>query len=85
MKEFQYVIQDPVGLHARPAGLLVKQAAGFQSKVTMESGGKSADARKLIMLMSLGIKQGMEVTCKVEGEDEDAALEALQKFFQENL
>lgn len=85
MKEFQYVIQDPVGLHARPAGLLVKQAAGFQSKVTIESGGKSADARKLIMLMSLGIKQGMEVTCKVEGEDEDAALEALQKFFQENL
>ena len=85
MKEFQYVIQDPVGLHARPAGLLVKQAAGFQSKVTIESGGKSADARKLIMLMSLGIKQGLEVTCKVEGEDEDAALEALQKFFQENL
>lgn len=85
MKEFQYVIQDPVGLHARPAGLLVKQAGGFSSKVTVESGGKSADARKLIMLMSLGIKQGMEVTCKVEGEDEEAAAEALQKFFQENL
>ena len=74
MKEFQYVIQDPVGLHARPAGLLVKQAAGFQSKVTIESGGKSADARKLIMLMSLGIKQGMDVNCKVEVEDDDAAL-----------
>lgn len=52
MKEFQYVIQDPVGLHARPAGLLVKQAGSFSSKVTVESGGKSADARKLIMLMS---------------------------------
>lgn len=85
MKEFQYVIQDPVGLHARPAGLLVKQAGGFQSKVTVECNGKSADARKLIMLMSLGIKQGMEVTCKIEGEDEEAAAEALQRFFQENL
>lgn len=85
MKEFQYVIQDPVGLHARPAGLLVKQAGGFQSKVTVECNGKSADARKLIMLMSLGIKQGMEITCKIEGEDEEAAAEALQKFFQENL
>lgn len=85
MKEFQYVIRDPVGLHARPAGLLVKQAGGFQSKVTVECNGKSADARKLIMLMSLGIKQGMEVTCKIEGEDEEAAAEALQKFFQENL
>lgn len=85
MKEFQYVIQDPVGLHARPAGLLVKQAAGFQSKVTVESGGKSVDAGKLIMLMSLGIKQGMEVTCRIEGEDEEEAAEALQTFFRENL
>lgn len=85
MKEFQYVIQDPIGLHARPAGLLVKQAGAFQSKVTVSSGGKSADARKLIMLMSLGIKQGMEVTCQIEGDDEDAAAEALEKFFRENL
>lgn len=85
MKEFQYVIQDPIGLHARPAGLLVKQAGAFQSKVTLTCGGKSADARKLIMLMSLGIKQGMEVTCQIEGEDEDTAAETLEKFFQENL
>lgn len=85
MKEFQYVIQDPVGLHARPAGLLVKQAAGFQSKITINGNGKSCDAKKLIMLMSLGITQGTEVTCRIEGEDEDAALEAIQKFFTENL
>lgn len=85
MKEFKYVINDPVGLHARPAGLLVKQVSDYQSKVTLSSNGKSADARKLIMLMSLGIKQGMEVTCQIEGEDEDAAFDALQKFFTDNL
>jgi len=85
MKEFQYVIKDPVGLHARPAGLLVKQAAGFQSKITVSGNGKSCDAKKLIMLMSLGITQGMEVTCQIEGEDEEAAFEAIQKFFAENL
>lgn len=85
MKEFQYVIQDPIGLHARPAGLLVKQAAGFQSKITLTCNAKSADARKLIMLMSLGIKQGMEITCCVEGDDEEAAAEALENFFKENL
>lgn len=85
MKEFKYVINDPVGLHARPAGLLVKQVSAYQSKVTLSSNGKSADARKLIMLMSLGIKQGMEVTCQIEGEDEDAAFDALQKFFTDNL
>ncbi|MBD5457808.1 MAG: HPr family phosphocarrier protein [Lachnospiraceae bacterium] len=85
MKEFQYVIQDPVGLHARPAGLLVKQAAGFQSKITISGNGKSCDAKKLIMLMSLGLTQGAEISCQIEGEDEDAAFEALQKFFTENL
>ena len=85
MKEFQYVIQDPVGLHARPAGLLVKQAAGFQSKITVSGNGKRCDAKKLIMLMSLGITQGTEVTCQIEGEDEEAAFEAIQKFFTENL
>ena len=85
MKKFQYVIQDQVGLHARPAGLLLKQPAGYKSKVTITCGGKSADALKLIMIMSLGVKQGMEVTCEIEGEDEDTAAEALQKFFKENL
>ncbi len=85
MKEFKKVINDPVGLHARPAGLLVKQAAAFKSKVTVSGNGKSADGKKLIMLMGLGIKQGMEVTCWIEGEDEDMASEALQKFFDENL
>lgn len=85
MKEFQYVVQDPIGLHARPAGLLVKLAAGYQSKITISGNGKSSDGKKLIMLMGMGIKQGTEVSCKVEGEDEEAAAEALQKFFTENL
>ncbi len=85
MKQFKVVIKDPVGLHARPAGLLVKQVAAFKSKVTVEGNGKSADASKLIMLMALGIKQGMQVTCKVEGEDEEAAAEALKKYIEENL
>ena len=69
MKEFQFTINDPVGIHARPAGLLVKKAAEFQSNITINGNGKSADAKKLIKLMSLGIKQGMEITCQIEGED----------------
>lgn len=85
MKEFKQVINDPVGLHARPAGLLVKQAGAFKSMVTITCNGKSADAKKLLMLMSLGIKQGMEVTCQVEGEDEDTAFASIQQFFKDNL
>ena len=85
MKELKYVIKDPVGLHARPAGLLVKAAGEFKSTLTITSNGKSADAKRLLMLMSLGAKQGMELTCQVEGEDEAAAAAAMQKFFEENL
>lgn len=85
MKEFQFTINDPVGIHARPAGLLVKKAAEFQSSITINGNGKSADAKKLIKLMSLGIKQGMEISCQIEGEDEDIACEAMINFFKENL
>ena len=85
MKEFRYTINDPVGIHARPAGLLVKKAAEFQSKMTINGNGKSADAKKLIKLMGLGIKQGMEISCQIEGEDEQAAFEAMKSFFDDNL
>ena len=83
MKEFTYVIKEELGLHARPAGLLVKEAKKFQSATTAK--GKTAAAGKLIAIMSMGVKQGDEVTVQVEGPDEDAAFEALEKFFQENL
>ena len=94
MKEFTYVIKEELGLHARPAGLLVKEAKkfqsattvkGFASSATLEKDGKSCDMRKLMALMGMGVKQGDEVTVQVEGPDEDAAFEALEKFFQENL
>ena len=78
MKEFTYVIKEELGLHARPAGLLVKEAKKFQSATTLAAKGKTAAAGKLIAIMSMGVKQ-------VEGPDEDAAFEALEKFFQENL
>ncbi|MDO5100365.1 MAG: HPr family phosphocarrier protein [Eubacteriales bacterium] len=85
MKQFTYVIKDELGLHARPAGLLVKAAAVFKSTVTMEAKGKSVDAKKLIRIMGVGVKQNDEVVIKVEGEDEDAAVTALETFFNENL
>ena len=85
MKQFQYTITDPVGIHARPAGLLVKAAKGFQSTITVEKGGKTAAATKLMALMGMGIKQGDAVTVTVEGDDEDAAAAAMEKYFQENL
>ena len=85
MKSFKYVITDPVGIHARPAQTLVADAKKYASKITIECNGKSAGATSLIKLMSLGIKQGDEITVKVEGEDEDKVAEQLEAFLKENL
>lgn len=85
MKEFTYVITDEIGIHARPAGMLVKEAKAFVSKITLEANGKSADATKLMAVMSLGVKSGAEVVIKAEGEDEDAAIAKMEEFMKENL
>lgn len=85
MKSFNYVITDEVGIHARPAGLLVKEAKKYASKVTISAGGKSADAAKLMAIMSMGVKKGDEVSVTVEGDDEDTAFAGMEKFFKENL
>lgn len=85
MKQFDYTIKDEVGIHARPAGLLVKEVKKFGSKVTIGKDGKTADGTKLMAIMGLGVKCGNTVTVTVEGADEDAACEALKAFFETNL
>ena len=85
MKEFSYKITDDVGIHARPAGLLVKASTGFGSEIKLHSGEKAADAKKIFSVMGLGVKQGDEVRITIEGDDEEKAAEELKKFFEENL
>lgn len=85
MKEFTYTITDEQGIHTRPAGLLVKEAAGFASAITIEKDGKKVDAKRILGVMGLGAKKGAEITLRAEGEDEDAAIEKLSAFLQENL
>ena len=84
MKKFEYTINDPVGIHARPAGLLAKEAKAFGSTVTIATAdGRSATASKLMALMGLGIKQRVSVI--IEGGDEEANAAALEQFFKDNL
>ena len=86
MKSFEYVITDPVGIHARPAGLLVKEIKGYAgSTVTIEKGEKAVNALKLMALMQMGIKCGDTVTVSVDGGDEAAVAAALENFFKANL
>lgn len=85
MKEFSYVINDPLGIHARPAGLLVKKASTFKSNITMLKGEKSADLKRIFGIMGLGVKQGEEITIKITGEDEEEAFAAIEEFIKANL
>ena len=86
MKSFEYTITDPVGIHARPAGNLVKQIKTYAgSTVTITRNGKSVNALKLMALMGLGVKKDDTVTVAVEGGDEEKVAAELEAFFKANL
>lgn len=85
MKEFTYVVTDELGIHARPAGQLVKQAMGFKSTVTITAPKGSADAKRLMAVMKLSVKKGEEVKITCEGADEETCAAALEEFFKANL
>mgnify|MGYP003235331820 CR=1 FL=1 len=80
MKEFKYVVTDAQGIHARPAGILVKAIAKKTSGDTRE-----VNAKSIMAVMSLGVKKGNEVIITAEGEDEEEAIAEIQKVLEENL
>ncbi len=85
MKTFTYIITDEIGIHARPAGLLVKEAKKYTSKIVLSANGKSAEATKLMAVMGLGVKNGQEVEIAIEGGDEEFAFEGMKLFMEQNL
>lgn len=85
MQEIQYVITDEIGIHARPAGQVVKLAAAFASKIVLRTDANTADAKKLLSVMKLGARKGSTVYISAEGDDEEQAIKALGEFFSSNL
>ncbi|MDY5229809.1 MAG: HPr family phosphocarrier protein [Eubacteriales bacterium] len=86
MKEFQYKIKDGVGIHARPAGLLVKEAEKFLSDIQIKmSDDRSADAKRLFALMGLGAAKDDVITVSISGDDEEVAAAAIKVFLEKNL
>lgn len=85
MKEFNYVIQDELGIHARPAGLLVKEAGKFQSTIKIKKGDKEADAKRIFAVMGLAVKKTEELTIYADGADEAEAIATMKAFFEANL
>ena len=86
MKSFEYVITDPVGIHARPAGLLCKEIKQYASTIMIAKGDKSADMKRGVLgVMGLKVKQGDTVKLTIEGADEDVAAAAIEDFFKKNF
>ena len=85
MREFVHTIKDPIGIHARPAGLLVKMCKEYTCTVTIKKGEKSAAGTRLVALMGLGVKEGDTIQITVDGADEEKAIGELENFFMENL
>ncbi|MBE5890398.1 MAG: HPr family phosphocarrier protein [Lachnospiraceae bacterium] len=85
MKEFAYTIKDELGIHARPAGLLIKEAAKFPCSITIAKDGKAVDAKRILGVMGLGVKCGQQIVIAADGDQEEEAIATLSKFLEENL
>ena len=85
MIEIKYVITDEVGIHARPAGRLVRQAKAFDSEARIGTPEKMVDAKQVMGVMGLGLKHGDTLTMTFQGKDEKEASEALMQFLEENM
>ena len=83
MVEREVVVVPEAGLHARPAALFVKEAKSYGSDIVAIKDGVEANAKSTLKLMTLGAKHGDKVVIRAEGEDEEAAVEALAAILSE--
>ena len=85
MSSFEYTIRDENGLHARPAGLLVRQAQSLSSEITIECRGKSASLKKLLAVMGLGVRCGDVVKVSAKGKSAEEDLAIIKDFLEKNF
>lgn len=85
MITLKYTIKDNLGIHARPAGALVKEVSKFKSTIKLTKGDKTADLKKLFSLMGLNVKFNDEIKITIDGEDEKEAYESIENFLKNNL
>lgn len=72
------------GLDARPVALLVQEASKYDSKIYVEQEGRRINAKSIMGMMTVILNNGEELTVTAEGEDEDAALDSIEKFLSGN-
>lgn len=83
--ELTLKIENKAGLHARPAALFAQKASAFKSTVMISKGGKIANAKSIISLMGLGVKQGESIVVTIDGPDADEAAKVLKKIVSDNF
>ena len=82
MQVFTYTIKDPLGLHARPASILVNEAKKYDSELIAAAGNRTASLKNIIQVMALGAVTGLKLTVMIEGEDEVDAAAQIEHIFQ---
>ena len=85
MKEIKYVLTDPLGIHARPAGKMVKMAGKYKCDIQIGSPKKMVNSKRILGVMALTLKCGEEVTMTFAGEDEEEAVAVIGKFLSDNF
>lgn len=78
MTEATTTIENKTGIHARPASVFVQKASSFKSKIQLKAKGKTVDAKSILMIMSMGLVKGTEITIVADGPDEADAVAALK-------
>ena len=78
MTEATTTIENKTGIHARPASVFVQKASSFKSKVQLKAKGKTVDAKSILMIMSMGLVKGTEITICADGPDEADAVSTLK-------
>jgi phosphocarrier protein HPr len=84
----EVVIHHKVGLHARPAAMFVKAAAGFSARITLENlsrGTQPVNAKSILNVLSAGVKMDDRIRISAEGADEAAAVSALSELIASNF
>ena len=85
MVEKKVIVNHKVGLHARPASVFVQTAAKFASEITVTCDDRKANAKSILTVLTLGAHKGAEITIAAEGDDAEAAVDALVEVVEKNF
>ncbi len=85
MTEATTTIENKTGIHARPASQFVQKASSFKSKIQIKAKGKTVDAKSILMIMSMGLVKGTEITISADGPDEADAVAALKQMVDDKF